>query len=710
MSSSSISSKLSNEGGELPGKTLPLSIVPSEIERSIKKVASVSITSGTGYSYNSLDKSETFPSSSSRTHTLSLKELRQNSREDVDNSTSILLTDSVTRSAIPLLRDASQELNLRDFLKITMESGGFLREESLQNALNALHQMEQRLISLSQHTNRESDKVAYVQAKRTFEVTENSFFIQDHPFLRKEGGQIALQRCVECVLKEVKELLEKKVFLKLVESVTSPYNQAIIKKLVPGSEKWFIKISELDDANKQREKKTPVTLRDAMLKQGENKDRLRANSVEDLTEEQLGFGVKRTLLRTMSHSGRSPKTTSTVHLDPEIKRLSNDYDYLKCVNEILELYKKSLLDISNKIHAISMNPMEKGSKKGALNECIIYLIHKNIESFMIPIDNMLIINYLISKIQKLIEEEYLKEWQQLLETNNKKLIQNIQQRKSTLASFSDLESKLNSNLFMQPLPNPLDVERAMVDPSFSMSVNGKENIDLKNKNPAERFYLMLTIFSQQFFNNPDIFNYLAQKVAQMPESNDMYSHYEDWYKKFINLKDEERDQLKTNFEQAFGKQIPFEKVLKYFKFSQHFLGQATINFITKSLMATRFEKFQTEFLGIKRTNLPDDVATTTIFVMFKGSSCEIRYVRKNGLLFSDAIATQEYSFLVDADNDQLKLPKEKIKLSVECSHERAENEELKDLLFDLSLIMDLMSIPPLEMEIKPDTKNYLTPI
>ncbi len=593
-------------------------------------------------------------------------------------------------------------------------------ENSLDETLMALIKMGKDLIVAYNEPEGQRGIEALERDYETFK-RQREIFLTHRNAPTIQDKQKFFETCKKKCLEEVEKRLKKKLFLNGDESPTSPFNQKIIQTLVPESKVIYENIAYYEQANKKIEAEIDQATKP------------RSNS-EDFTSDLSFIGKGGSFLRLLTSKRSSknmslPKNEGSVsEKDPQkskdlkeclrgiqklaLDKTNNQFLCLSYELQILNLYEKALLEICKQIREIDSSSMPLGFKKGNVIEQIIYLVNKNadpVDSIKIE-DKTKVCQIFVTEILKLIEVDYKEKLKNIFGNNKKLLLKNVQDRTHPVQSITDLNKKLHEKLFVNALPNLSDIERVLADPRVFIYLNGKETI-FKDATNFNRFEFILNHFSRFFFNNNEVFTFIvnelislkndtkieSKKIVKIGEIIDQdFASFILYYRTLMALSEDEKNLIQTNFEKKF-KGISFETALKYLIFCHNLLGQEIIFYITHELAAAMLVKFENR-LVLVQPRLPTNEVRSRIDIKFEKGSCEIFYLRKDGIensdnntndKTSDIILTQVYSFTMDPTG-RITFPK---KFDIQISYTNELNNDMRAKFFRLGLLMESWNLP-----------------
>lgn len=518
---------------------------------------------------------------------------------------------------------------------VTQDSFASMEQLNFHNAIEALDKMKKSLQRIYERKALEAEKQVYLAAKEQLGLCEKVLLLET------EG----INDLNSSTREKIDQFLNKALFLKTNESITSSDNRDLIQKLIPRSLLLFKKIEDLEEL----EKKSLGAIR----------------FQERLTGRRYSLPVF------------SPeKKEKSMNPEQELfEKLTNEFTRLRLGSEIFLLYQQLVENLSTKLLETGTSLECKDPDNELLKKTLLMMseIHDD------PKINL--------AVPSVIENWMKSEFKKMVATHQNYLLRNINSRASDITSLNMMEQRLKKNLFENPLKNPSDIMRALNGESFHLIYEGVE-IHLADKEASSKYQTYLNSFSRFFFDTPDLFGFLSDQIAQLtPSKEKMYSNYNECYSKLMSLKPDEKAQIKKNTLQEMPN-ISFEKALKYFKLAQNFLGQGIVYLIPNALCVTYYQKFKKTKLNLVKPTLT--TAKNQIHLNFAQDVCQIQYLRKDGYVSPNVLLTTCYSFTV-TKSDGFKFPK-KLEISIDCPRAQAENEEIKDFLFISPFIMQSMGL------------------
>lgn len=410
------------------------------------------------------------------------------------------------------------------------------------------------------------------------------------------------------------------------------------------------------------------------------------------------------------------------------EKLVNDYKYSVCAHHILEAHRTALENLCKEIEAIPTDPdmLNQAISSGVAGE-MITLIKRHLSNryaSMNALPSETIKDWKM-KIVAIIKYEYLEAIvPAMIKSNRKHLVDNMKARNTSPYQSGTLR-KLLQQRFFEAMKNPVDVKRVFtLDNHVQCYVDGKLLKDEMNCD-AGRFANYLETFSHLFgqaslfagvcSRDPDMFNFLANEFALSTGEIEkgMLEVYEGAYTMLMHMhlatKEasrnavEQKAKIKQNFYESTHNK-DFDKVLKYFVFSQNVLGQGVLYFFNKVLFNVRATILGTDRMDVAKPKISSGTEKNEFIVRANGSVCEIAIKRVDGWIDPDFHLIQSYTIRIDVEKETIEAPID-IAIGVECPTRLKEKPEIKSLLFDLPLIVESLGLPELKIRYTESPRN-----
>lgn len=318
---------------------------------------------------------------------------------------------------------------------------------------------------------------------------------------------------------------------------------------------------------------------------------------------------------------------------------------------------------------------------------------------------------LLKKIHDKIRYEHLDTYKPVMMRNHRRsLVENIAARPCEIPNFDQSLLGFEEKLFLSKVSAPIDIARIFKLEGFVNCFQKGVILDTEADTPVGRLKTLLQAFSSAFGEEySEMLGYLAQLI-QFPmnvglSADTFLSDYPNAYKKLVTLTEVEKDEIKTQFSEAYP-QIEFEKALKYLHLSQRIFNQSILYYFTYNLAAARAFKFntKTEIISEQDKGKKEELnqsgfkkTQVNVNVNPKKSRCEIHVVRFDAIVDSRVQIRQEYAYSFNVNEDTF-TPPSTISMSINCPRNLAEGDEkIRTLLDILSLVAESLEFPHLEI-------------